>query len=85
LSTTMPTFFFKFRTGDAVDDDASGMDLPDLNAAREEAIQTARELVSNAVRFGHDDLPDHIIISDAANRSLSIVEIVDVLPRRLLK
>jgi hypothetical protein len=61
------------------------VDLPDLDAAVEEATQSAREIVSDAVRFGRDDAPEEIIITDDADRRLSAVTLVDVLPITLRK
>jgi hypothetical protein len=34
----MPIFFFKFRTGNRIEEDPRGVDLPDLDAAVEKAI-----------------------------------------------
>jgi hypothetical protein len=81
----MPIFFFKFRTGNRIEEDPHGVDLPDLDAAVEEATQSAREIVSDAVRFGRDDAPEEIIITDDADRRLSAVTLVDVLPITLRK
>jgi hypothetical protein len=81
----MPTFFFRFRTGNAIEDDPHGLELPDLDAAREEAMQAAREIVGNAVRFGINCLPDHIVICDSTDRSVLIVPLADALPPILRK
>ena len=81
----MPTFFFKFRTGKVIKEDPYGLDLPDLDAAREEAIQAAREILSDAVKFGGNDQPDYIIIFDEGDQCLSIVPLADALPQRLRK
>jgi hypothetical protein len=81
----MPIFYFKFRTGNRIEGDPWGVDLPDLDAAVEEATQTAREIVSDTVRFGRDDAPEEIIITDDDDRRLSIVTLADVLPPGLLK
>ena len=85
LWAIMPTYFFKFRSGTRIEEDPEGVELPDIVAAQEEAIGTAREIVANAIKFSHDDLPDHIIISDGDNQTLSIVPLSDVLPRSLRK
>jgi hypothetical protein len=81
----MPIFFFKFRTGNRSEEDPRGVDLPDLDAAVEEATQAAREIVSDAVRFGRDDAPEEIIITDDADRRLSAVTLADVVPVTLRK
>jgi hypothetical protein len=81
----MPIFFFKFRTGNRIEEDPRDVDLPDRDAALEEATQTAREIVGDAVRFGHDDAPEEIIITDDNDRRLSIVTLADVVPVKLRK
>jgi hypothetical protein len=81
----MPIFCFKFRTGYRIEEDPRGVDLPDLDAAVEEATQAAREIVSAAVRFGRDDAPEEIIITDGADRRLSAVTLADVVPVTLRK
>jgi hypothetical protein len=79
----MPKFYFRFQSSNKIDEDPNGLDLPDLNAAREEAIQAALDIVGFAVRFGIDRHPDNIIIFDGSDRILSIVPLADALPRRL--
>ena len=74
-----------FRTENAIREDLTGLELPDLDAAREEANKAARQIVSDAVRFGSNRFPDHIVICDSTNQILSIVPLADVLPRRLRK
>jgi hypothetical protein len=61
------------------------VELPDLDAAVEEAIQTAREIVSDAVRFGRDEAPEEIIITDENDRRLSIVALADIVPAKFRK
>ena len=48
----MPLFHFNSRTGDTMLPDLEGEDLPDLDAAREVAMSSAREALVEAVRFG---------------------------------
>jgi hypothetical protein len=79
----MPTYFFKFRTGNVIEDDGDGLELSDIEAARREALLTAREIVANAVKSGRDDHPDEILIFDQSDDCLSTVPLADVVPRRL--
>lgn len=46
----MPLYFFNIRDGYDVDEDEEGVELPDLAAARAEALATVEEL--------RDQLPD---------------------------
>ncbi|MEZ0170889.1 hypothetical protein [Microvirga sp. TS319] len=56
----MPRFFFNIRDGYDVDEDEEGIELPDFDAARAEALATVEEL--------RDEL------SDAGNIELEIVD-----------
>jgi hypothetical protein len=49
----MPRYFFQLRDGDTVlQDDEEGEELPNLDAVRLYAIQSARELLSEAALRG---------------------------------
>ena len=48
----MGHFYFHVRSGDHVIPDDQGRDLPDVSAARREAILSARELWAEAIRHG---------------------------------
>ena len=62
-------------------EDKEGAELPDFDAAREEALASARDLVSEVVKAGHhpSDLVDGIEIVDADRRTLTVVPIAAVL------
>ena len=49
----MPRFFFNIRRGVEYIVDPDGTDLPDLDAAVDEALEDARELLSEIVRLGN--------------------------------
>jgi hypothetical protein len=59
-------YFFHFRQGDEIARDAVGMYLRDLEAAREEAIRTWRDLLSIAQRAGESPAECEIQIADAS-------------------
>jgi hypothetical protein len=59
----MPRYYFHVFN-DAVAMDDEGVDLPDLDAAREQALESARELVCDAVHKGHLNLEHRIEIED---------------------
>lgn len=50
----MPTYFFDLVDGGVIIADPEGQDLPDLEAARNEGTQGARELIAQAARAGID-------------------------------
>jgi hypothetical protein len=50
----MPLYFFNVASASGTVRDEEGSDLPDLKAAREEAIKDARSLMSGAILEGRD-------------------------------
>ena len=44
----MPLFFFHLRTGAHLDEDALGVDLPDIGAARREALRAVADMTRDA-------------------------------------
>jgi hypothetical protein len=60
----MPRYYFHvFNDVPAIDEE--GMDLPDLDAAREQAMDSARELVCEAIHQGHLNLDHRIEVEDS--------------------
>ena len=65
----MPRFFFHvFNDENTIDEE--GCDLPDLGAAREHALEAARDMVCDSVRQGHLNLDHRIEITDEKNARL---------------
>jgi hypothetical protein len=79
----MARFYFHTRRGDEIAKDCEGSKLPDLAAARKEALATAREIVADAVKSGKDRTPDTLLIADANGREVMTVAFKDALPRNL--
>ena len=48
----MPRFYFHIRDGDQLIEDPDGSELPDLEAARAEALEGARTILAEKVRTG---------------------------------
>lgn len=48
----MPRFYLHIRDGNELIEDDNGVDLPDENAAREEALASAREILADLIRAG---------------------------------
>ncbi|HEX8366028.1 MAG TPA: hypothetical protein VD887_04270 [Allosphingosinicella sp.] len=59
----MPRYFFHVFN-DEITLDEEGIELPDLDAAREQAIESARALVCESVKHGHLNLDHRIEIAD---------------------
>jgi hypothetical protein len=81
----MGRFYFHLRAGDELTSDDEGLDLPDLSAAKREAVLTARELLSEAIKSGKQTVPDAFVIADDEGRPLDIVSFAAVLPEPLKK
>ena len=76
----MPRYFLHI---DELDTDPDGTELPDLEAARREAVLSAREMLAEWIILGADDIPTRIVITDEEGSLLSVVHFRDVLPRAL--
>jgi hypothetical protein len=72
----MPRFYFHVFN-DVVTTDDEGLDLPDLDAAREQALESARELVCDAVHKGHLNLDHRIEIEDEKGDRLLVLTFRD--------
>jgi hypothetical protein len=81
----MGHFYFHLRAGDQLILDDEGLDLPDVSAARREAMQSAREILAAAIRGGQAKVPDAFVISDEVGRTLDTVPLAEVLPDALKK
>lgn len=67
----MPRFYFHYRTDDELIRDADGSDLPDLEAAENNAAALAKAIVEQAASTGGDTrIPRSIEITDAAGEEL---------------
>jgi hypothetical protein len=81
----MARFYFHLQGGGELLHDPEGADLPDLNAARHEAWLSARELLSEAIKYGRETVPEAFVIADEAGRKLDVVPLALVLPKPLKK
>lgn len=72
----MPRFFFHLYD-DEVAFDAEGVELADANAAREQAVQTARAMASAEVAEGHLGLNHRIEVTDANDSPVVTVKFKD--------
>ena len=78
----MPVYFLHIRRGKDVVVDEEGVELPDLQAAREEALASVRDIVAEDVRTQRPvDLRDRIEITDAQGRVLLNVAFSEAIPR----
>jgi hypothetical protein len=61
------------------------MNLPDVSAARREAVLAAREVLAEAIRTGRPKIPDAFVIANEAGRALDTILLAAVLPESLKK
>src|SRR5215210_4326878 len=68
----MSRLYFHLQAGGQVVPDDEGTDLPDVSAAQREAMQSARELLADAIKSGKPEVAEAFVIRDAAGRALSV-------------
>src|SRR5450631_1179454 len=78
----MGRFYFHLRSGENVIADEEGTDLPDVAAARLEALAAARYILADAIRSGAKKIPEAFVIADSEGRELETVNLAVVLPER---
>jgi hypothetical protein len=81
----MGRFYFHLKDGDKLIEDPEGADLPDLDAARREALLAACELLSEAIKFGKTKVPEAFVIADEAGRAVATIPLAMVLPKPFVK
>jgi hypothetical protein len=79
----MPRFYFHMRTDQDLVLDDEGIELPDIDVAKEDALKAAREIMARKIRYGSDDFPDAVVIFDQDGKEIASVALVDALPSRL--
>jgi hypothetical protein len=78
----MPLYFFQLHEDGELIHDAEGLILPDLVAAREQAIVGARSILSDAVRYGDLPLSFEIEVQDEAAAPLFKISFADAVTIR---
>ena len=78
----MARFYFNVRMDNNVEPDPEGVDLPSLEAARDEALHSAREILANAIKASSHPI-DGFVITDESGRELETVSLKDALPKGL--
>jgi hypothetical protein len=72
----MPVFYFHVYN-DVIAIDEEGLELADLDAAREQAMESARELVCEGIHKGHLNLDHRIEVEDEGHRNVLTVSYRD--------
>lgn len=79
----MVRFYFHIKEDGRMVLDDEGVDLPDVDAAKREALQCAREMLGDAIKAGKPTVPDALVIADEFGRVLAVMSLITVLPARL--
>ena len=69
----MPIFYLHIRDGGELVEDPEGIDFPDLDAARREAVAAAREMLAEKILAGEEVDGQQIEICDDEGRLLAKV------------
>jgi hypothetical protein len=75
----MPRFFIHSRDRVGLIEDVEGSDWPDFNAARSEALASARELLAAQLKANQTDGVEQLEICDALGHMLATVPLRDIL------
>jgi len=59
----MPRYYFHLRDGEHTEDE-EGLDLPDIEAARNVALEAARDIVCADIKHGWLNLDYRIVVAD---------------------
>ena len=78
----MPLFFLHVFNRTGCSRDEEGLDLPDLDAARAEAVEGIRSILRDEVARGTLDLEGRIEIADEAGRIVDVVAFNDAIEVR---
>jgi hypothetical protein len=76
----MARFYFHLQTDGSLLQDSDGTDLPHPEAARQEAILAARDILGNAIKAGREKVPEAFVIADESGRKIAVVPLSAVLP-----
>ena len=76
----MPHFFINFQNVNELIQDDEGIDLPSLEAARQVALISAREILADNVKGDAKDPLQAVIITDERGREIMTIPAKEVLP-----
>jgi hypothetical protein len=76
----MPYYFFNIKHDSTIVEDQEGARFDDLASAKEEAQESLRELVAEAIRAKSLDLPNGIDIRDDVGTLVAEVTVDDLVP-----
>ena len=81
----MVVYYFHLQCGEQLIRDGEGLDLPDADAARKEALAGARQIWADAIKAGKSGIPDAFVIRDESGNDILSVPFDDALPPGLTR
>ena len=75
----MPRYFIDLVNAGHISADEQGMELPDMDAVRQEVETTIREIAADAIRSGQEAGDGEIHVRDAQGNKALIVKFRDVI------
>jgi hypothetical protein len=78
----VPTFYFHVCDGHRFDEAEEGHELPDVEAARREAIKSLRDLIAGDVCRGEANLGMFVEVEDANGQFLFKARMTTLAPRK---
>jgi hypothetical protein len=78
----MPRYYFHVREGSTLNRDDEGQELPDAEAARQEAVSVNREILGEKLLHGGSLDSRTVEIADETGHVVDVVNVRDVLFRR---
>jgi hypothetical protein len=79
----MPPFYLHCGHNGVLAEDPDGSDLPDIEAARQEALAAARDLWAMAIVKGIDLSDDHFVVADDKGEHVLDLPFTEALPNGL--
>jgi hypothetical protein len=76
MSACVPRYYFHLHNEEIVLDE-QGMDMPNLAAARAQAVDDARDMICRSVREGHLNLDHRMEVTDEAGTVVVTVRFRD--------
>ena len=75
--TRVPRYYLHICNGSGFTEDKQGQELPDMDAARKEAIRGLRDISASELKRGEMNLGSFIEIEDEAGRLIMTVDFHD--------
>ena len=81
----MGRFYLHIKAGGDLHYDEEGVELPSIDAARKEALLSAREMLAGAIKAGKSPVAEALVIADENGQALEVVPLSSLLPESLKK